>query len=71
MTTTIRFDDATEARLKALAATTGRTKSYYIRAAVAEKLDEMEDIYLAEMRIEHPEQRWSLDDIMKNADVAR
>lgn len=71
MTTTIRFDPETESRLSALAKLTGRTKSYYIRAAVSEKLDELEDVYLAEARIENPEKRWSLDDLLSNADLAR
>lgn len=69
MTTTIRFDAQTEQRLAALANLTGRTKSYYIRSAVEEKLDELEDIYLAEARLEKPERRWGLEDLLADKDA--
>ena len=35
-----------------LAKATGRTKTFYARQAILEYLDEMEDIYLAEKRLE-------------------
>ncbi len=47
-----RFDTDTVNRLLNLAKLTGRTKSYYIKEAVAEKLDELELIYLAQKRSE-------------------
>jgi len=34
--------------LNRLAKRTGRTKTYYVREAILEHLDELEDIYLAE-----------------------
>lgn len=43
---TVRLPEDVEARLQALATATGRTKSYYARAAIVEKLEEMEDAYL-------------------------
>ncbi|TVQ05158.1 MAG: hypothetical protein EA359_03915 [Balneolaceae bacterium] len=53
-----------------LAKLTGRTKTYYIRQAIEEKLDEMEDIYIAEQRIEQPEgKRWSLEELMRSDDL--
>lgn len=39
-----------EDRLENLAEKTGRSKSFYIRQALEEHLEEMEDIYLAEER---------------------
>lgn len=39
-------------RLDALAKATGRSKSYYVREALLEHLDDLEDVYLAESRIE-------------------
>lgn len=45
--TMIRLDDETEARLNRLAERTGRSKSFYVREATLEKLDEYEDYYLA------------------------
>jgi RHH-type rel operon transcriptional repressor/antitoxin RelB len=34
-----------------LAQETGRTKSFYVREAILEHLDDLEDIYLAEQRL--------------------
>jgi RHH-type rel operon transcriptional repressor/antitoxin RelB len=50
--TAVRLPTATYGRLKALAEKTGRTTTYYIREAVEEHLDDLEDIYLAEQTLE-------------------
>ncbi len=42
----MRLPEEIEARLQALAKATGRSKSYYARQAILEKLEEMEDAYL-------------------------
>jgi RHH-type rel operon transcriptional repressor/antitoxin RelB len=42
----VRLPEEIEVRLQALAKATGRSKSYYARQAILEKLDEMEDAYL-------------------------
>ena len=47
----VRLDSETEARLDALAARTGRTKTFYAREAIAAHLDDLEDFYLAEERL--------------------
>ncbi len=47
----IRLPDEVEKRLADLAKATGRTKTYYVREAILEYLDELEDIYLAEKRL--------------------
>ncbi len=52
MPTSVRLPDDIEERLNALAAETGRSKAYYIREAVTEHLDDLEDVYLAEKRLE-------------------
>ena len=44
----IRLSDETFERLQTLAARTGRTATYYIREAVEEKIQDLEDLYLAE-----------------------
>ncbi|ANM03174.1 ribbon-helix-helix domain-containing protein [Rhizobium phaseoli] len=41
-----------EARLDELAKRTGRSKSFYARQAILEHLDDVEDIYLSEKRLE-------------------
>jgi RHH-type rel operon transcriptional repressor/antitoxin RelB len=46
----IRLPAEIEERLGRLARKTGRTKTYYARAAIVEYLDDLEDISLAEKR---------------------
>jgi len=48
----VRLPAEIEARLGHLALTTGRTKSYYVREAILEYLDDLEDLYLAERELE-------------------
>lgn len=48
----IRLPEDIEKRLEALAKATGRSKTYYVRAALIEKLEDMEDLYLAEAVME-------------------
>lgn len=48
----IRLPPQIEARLEALAKSTGRTKSFYVREALLEHLGDLEDIYLAEKRLQ-------------------
>ncbi len=48
----IRLPKDVEDRLETLAKRTGRTKTFYAREAILEHLDDMEDIYLAEQRLE-------------------
>ena len=47
----LRLPPALEIRLAALAAATGRSKSFYAREAIEEKLEDLEDRYLAEQRL--------------------
>ena len=47
----IRLDDNIERRLERLAKRTGRTKTFYARAAIVAHLDDLEDFYLAEDRM--------------------
>jgi RHH-type rel operon transcriptional repressor/antitoxin RelB len=58
MTTTVKLDAETETRLENLAELTGRTKSYYIRKAIEEMLEDMEDVYMAEKVLEDPNQKY-------------
>ena len=48
----IRLPPEIESRLEKLAAATGRTKSFYAREAILEHIGDLEDIYLAEQRLE-------------------
>jgi RHH-type transcriptional regulator, rel operon repressor / antitoxin RelB len=47
----VRIDPEIEQRLEALAARTGRTKTFYAREAILAHLDDLEDFYLAEDRM--------------------
>ena len=47
MPTSIRLPDDIERRLDFLAHQTGRTKAFYIREMILEKIDDIEDYYLA------------------------
>jgi RHH-type rel operon transcriptional repressor/antitoxin RelB len=49
---TVRIEDELDSRLERLARETHRTKSFYVREAILKALEEVEDIYLAEKRLE-------------------
>ena len=48
----VRLGEELEQRLEALAKVTGRSKTYYVREALIQKLEDMEDIYMAEAVLE-------------------
>lgn len=51
-TLTVRIEDEIEQRLERLASETNRTKSYYVREAILNALDDLEDVYLADQVLE-------------------
>lgn len=65
----IRLPADIEIRLEALAKATGRTKSFYAREAILEHLDDLEDLYLAEQRLQASRagesEAIALEDVMK------
>jgi RHH-type rel operon transcriptional repressor/antitoxin RelB len=48
----IRLPEDIEQRLEELARRTGRSKSFYVREAVLEHLEDLEDTYLAEQALD-------------------
>ena len=48
----VRVPKEIEERLDALAKKTGRTKTFYVREAILEHLEELEELYLAESILE-------------------
>ena len=48
----IRLDPAIERRLSELVKRTGRTKTYYARELIEGNIEDLEDRYLAEARLE-------------------
>lgn len=67
----IRLPEDIENRLAALAAKTGRTKTFYVKEAILEHLDDMEDKYLAMNRLENPGKRWTLEELEQDSDLDR
>lgn len=67
----IRLPEEIEKRLEKLAKKTGRTKSYYVRQAILEYLEDMEDYYLAEERLKsfNEANTIPLEEIMKRYGV--
>ena len=69
----IRLPQAIEKRLEKLARRTGRTKSFYVREAILQHLEDLEDLYLAERtlkRIRNGEEKtFSLEDVLKRHGV--
>ena len=48
----IRLPQTIEERLERLARRTGRTKTFYVREAILQHLEEIEDLYLAERTLD-------------------
>jgi RHH-type transcriptional regulator, rel operon repressor / antitoxin RelB len=48
----VRLPPDVEKRLKRLARRTGRTKTFYVREAILQYLDDLEDYYQAAQRLE-------------------
>lgn len=65
----VRLPAELEKRLDKLAKKTGRTKTFYVREAIADHIDEMEDVYLSLNRLEKPGKIWSLEDMEKGRDM--
>jgi len=68
-TLAIRLPESIEKRLEKLAQRTGRTKTYYVREAILQHLDDLEDMYLAERVLDRirdgEENTVPLEDVMK------
>ena len=43
----IRLDDELDARLERIARLTGRSKSFYLRQALVEQIEDLEDLFLS------------------------
>ena len=71
----IRLPQSVERRLERLARRTGRTKTFYAREAILEHLEELEDLYLAERRLERihtgEERTMPLRDVMERHGLER
>jgi len=61
----IRLSNDIEERLDRLAQRTGRTKTFYAREAIIEHLEDLEDTYLAEQRLESPAKTHSAEEVKR------
>jgi len=70
----VRLPEELEQRLEALAKATGRSKTYYVREALIEKIENLEDLYLAESVMERlasgEEKTTSLADVERELGLA-
>ena len=60
----LRLPKDIEDRLEALAKKTGRTKSFYAREAIVEKIEDLEDIYLANERMKNRGEPIPLEEVL-------
>jgi len=71
----IRLPHSIEKRLEKLARRTGRTKTSYVREAILEHLEDLEDMYLAEGALERirsgEEQTVPLKAVMRRHGIQR
>jgi len=70
----IRLSDDLDARLERLARLTGRSKSFYVKHALEDQIEDLEDLYLARKvskRVAEGRERViSLEDLERELDVA-
>jgi RHH-type transcriptional regulator, rel operon repressor / antitoxin RelB len=67
----VRLDPEMEAELNKLATETGRSKSYYMKEALASFLEDRADYLLALAALERQEPRTSLADLRKELGLER
>ena len=67
----IRLSDEMERRLSELATRTGRTKAYHVVELVEEHIDDLEDRYLAEARLQKRRPPLSGEQLRKNLGLDR
>jgi RHH-type transcriptional regulator, rel operon repressor / antitoxin RelB len=70
----IRLSEELDARLERLARLTGRTKSFYVKHAIEDQIEDLEDLYLARRvakRVAEGRERLiTLDEAERELDVA-
>ncbi len=67
--TAVRLDPAMEERLTLLAKKTGRTKSFYLRKALQDHLDDMEDYYLGMLAIENTKRIYTKEEAKRELGI--
>ena len=67
----VRLDSSVEDKLTRLAKETGRSKSYYVKEAINNYLEEREEYLLALAVLEKEEPRTSIEDMRKELGLER
>ena len=67
----VRLDPETEDKLNRLAQETGRSKSYYVKQAIENYLEEREDYLLALAVLERDEPRKPIAEVRKDLGLER
>lgn len=67
----VRLDRETEEKLNRLAQETGRSKSYYVKQAIKNYLEEREDYLLALAVLERDEPRKPIAEVRKDLGLER
>jgi RHH-type rel operon transcriptional repressor/antitoxin RelB len=65
----VRFTENIEERLVRLSQRTGRSKSYYVRKAVENFLEDEEDYYLAISRLQEKNKRIPFEEVKRLIDL--
>ena len=65
----IRLPDEIDERLESLAERTGNSKTYYVKQAISVHLDDLEDIYIAGLRLARPEKTYTLVAVEKQLEL--
>jgi RHH-type rel operon transcriptional repressor/antitoxin RelB len=72
---TIRISKSVESRLEKLARRIGRTKSFLVREAILQHIEDLEDVYLAERALQRirdgKDRPVSLEEVMKRHGMER
>lgn len=69
MTLTVRLDEAQERALEQLAADTGRTKSYYVKQALNQFLEDRADYLTALAVLEKEERAYSAAEVRRELGI--
>ncbi len=64
------IEPAIERRLEALGAKTDHSKTALLRKTLHQALEDLEDLRIAEQRLEHPERRWTQEELEQGLDLA-
>ena len=69
----VRLPEELEQRLTSLSKQTGRPKSFYVRQALSEHLEDLEDVYLADKALEDlragRSKTHSLEEVIRELDL--